>query len=45
MVWTAPDGGTHLGIPIRFASEPGRIDPRLDGLGGSTESVLAELGL
>src|SRR5574340_665750 len=36
MVWTAPDGGKHLGIPIRFANEPGRIDPRLDVLGGST---------
>ena len=45
MVWTAPDGGTHLGIPIRFADEPGRIDPRLDPLGGSTEQVLAELGM
>ena len=45
MVWTAPDGGKHLGIPIVFANEPGRIDPRLDELGGSTEEVLAELGL
>ncbi|MEO6927106.1 MAG: CoA transferase [Rhodanobacter sp.] len=45
MVWTAPDGGTHLGIPIRFAKEPGRIDPRLDGLGESTAEVLAQLGL
>ncbi|MEO5963036.1 MAG: CoA transferase, partial [Thermomonas sp.] len=45
MVWTAPDGGTHLGIPIRFANEPGRINPTLDTLGGSTTDVLAELGL
>ena len=45
MVWTAPDGGKHLGIPIRFANEPGRIDPRLDDVGGSTAEVLAELGL
>lgn len=45
MVWSAPDGGTHLGIPIRFANEPGRIDPRLDGLGESTRDVLGELGL
>ncbi|MEO8778915.1 MAG: CoA transferase [Rhodanobacter sp.] len=45
MVWTAPDGGKHLGIPIRFANEPGRIDPVLDRLGGSTAAVLAELGL
>ena len=45
MVWTAPDGGKHLGIPIKFANEPGRIDPRLDEVGGSTAEVLAELGL
>ena len=45
MVWTAPDGGRHLGIPIRFANEPGRIDPRLDGIGESTTDVLASLGL
>lgn len=45
MVWTAPDGGRHLGIPIRFANEPGRIDPHLDDVGGSTAAVLAELGL
>ena len=45
MVWIAPDGGRHLGIPIRFANEPGRIDPRLDDVGGSTAQVLAELGL
>ncbi len=45
MVWTAPDGGTHLGIPIRFANEPGRIDPHLDQVGESTRAVLADLGL
>ena len=45
MVWTAPDGGKHLGIPIRFANEPGRINPHLDGIGESTAAVLAELGL
>ena len=45
MVWTAPDGGRHLGIPIRFANEPGRIDPRLDDVGASTVAVLADLGL
>lgn len=45
MVWTAPDGGRHLGIPIRFANEPGRINQQLDTLGQSTEAVLAELGL
>lgn len=43
MIWTAPDGGTHLGIPIHFANEPGRVDPYLDALGASTAQVLAEL--
>lgn len=45
MVWEAPDGGLHLGIPIRFSHEPGRIDPRLDDVGESTDEVLGELGL
>ena len=45
MVWTDPSGGTHLGIPIKFAEEPGRIDPRLDAVGASTADVLAQLGL
>ena len=45
MVWTDPDGGKHLGIPIRFAEEPGRINPHLDGIGESTAAVLAKLGL
>lgn len=45
MVWTAPDGGTHLGIPIRFAHEPGRINPALDGPGESTAEILRELEL
>ena len=44
MTWTAPDGGRHLGIPIRFANEPGRIDPHLDEVGGSTVAVLTALG-
>jgi crotonobetainyl-CoA:carnitine CoA-transferase CaiB-like acyl-CoA transferase len=43
MVWTAPDGGTHLGIPIKFSNEPGRINPHLDALGESTEVVLQAL--
>lgn len=45
MVWTDPQGGKHLGIPIKFAEEPGWIDPRLDGPGESTARVLEELGL
>ncbi|MBS0568580.1 MAG: CoA transferase [Proteobacteria bacterium] len=45
MVWTDRGGGTHLGIPIRYANEPGRINPHLDRLGESTAAVLRELGL
>ncbi len=39
------DGNLHIGLPIRFSDEPGRIDPRLPGLGEHTEAVLAEAGL
>lgn len=39
-----PPGQPHLGLPIRFQDEPGRLDPRLDAPGGSTEAVLVELG-
>jgi crotonobetainyl-CoA:carnitine CoA-transferase CaiB-like acyl-CoA transferase len=42
MVFTDDRGGTHLGIPIRFREEPGRIDPTLDPPGGSTDSVRVE---
>ena len=45
MVWTDEQGGKHLGIPIKFANEPGRINPKLDGIGQSTAAVLAQLGL
>lgn len=39
-----PAGQPHLGIPIRFADEPGRLDARLEEQGESTDAVLAELG-
>jgi crotonobetainyl-CoA:carnitine CoA-transferase CaiB-like acyl-CoA transferase len=39
MVRTDACGGMHLGIPIRFLDEPGRIDPRLDPPGASTDAV------
>ncbi len=41
----APAGQPHLGIPIKFTEEPGRINPSLDGLGASTAAVLREAGL
>jgi crotonobetainyl-CoA:carnitine CoA-transferase CaiB-like acyl-CoA transferase len=34
------DGNLHIGIPIRFRHEPGRIDPRLPKLGEHTEALL-----
>jgi len=45
MVWTDAQGGTHLGIPIKFAHEPGRINPHVDAIGESTAAILAELNL
>jgi len=39
MVFTDEQGGRHLGIPIRFRDEPGRIDGRLDGPGQSTAAI------
>jgi crotonobetainyl-CoA:carnitine CoA-transferase CaiB-like acyl-CoA transferase len=44
MVVEVPAGQPHLGLPIKFRNEPGRIDPRLDQLGASTDAVLAEAG-
>jgi crotonobetainyl-CoA:carnitine CoA-transferase CaiB-like acyl-CoA transferase len=41
MVFTDQSGGTHLGIPIRFRDEPGRIDPHLEQIGESTDALLA----
>ncbi len=36
---------THLGIPIRYREEPGRIDPEIPQLGEHTHAVLQGLGL
>ncbi len=40
-----PAGQPHLGLPIKFRHEPGRLDGRLDALGASTAGVLGELGI
>jgi crotonobetainyl-CoA:carnitine CoA-transferase CaiB-like acyl-CoA transferase len=37
------EGGSHLGIPIKFENEPGRIDAQLPALGEHSEALLAEL--
>jgi crotonobetainyl-CoA:carnitine CoA-transferase CaiB-like acyl-CoA transferase len=38
------DGQTHLGIPIKFAEEPGAVRPGAPALGEHTASVLAAAG-
>lgn len=37
------EGNLHIGIPIKFRHEPGRIDPLLPKLGEHTEEVLGSL--
>ena len=44
MVVEDPPGTPHLGLPIKFREEPGRLDPRLEELGESTRAVLREAG-
>jgi crotonobetainyl-CoA:carnitine CoA-transferase CaiB-like acyl-CoA transferase len=39
-----PDGQTHLGIPIKFANEPGAILPNAPTLGQHSRSALAAAG-
>lgn len=36
------DGNLHIGLPIKFRDEPGRLDPRLPALGEHTAEVVAE---
>lgn len=37
------DGNPHIGTPLKFLREPGRIDPRLAALGEHTQEVLGAL--
>ena len=39
------DGQSHLGIPIKFADEPGAIRPVAPALGEHSRSALAERGI
>jgi crotonobetainyl-CoA:carnitine CoA-transferase CaiB-like acyl-CoA transferase len=39
------DGQTHLGIPIKFAEEPGAVKPGAPRLGEHSESALAASGV
>ena len=43
MVVRDGEGNLHIGIPIKFRDEPGRLDPRLPGLGEDTATILASL--
>ena len=43
MVVRDADDNLHIGIPIKFRDEPGRLDGRLPGLGQDTAQVLASL--
>ena len=45
MVLTDEDGNKHLGIPIRFADEPGRADLRLPAYGDHSRELAQEAGL
>jgi crotonobetainyl-CoA:carnitine CoA-transferase CaiB-like acyl-CoA transferase len=36
------EGNLHIGLPIKFRGEPGRLDPRLPKLGEHTAEVVAE---
>jgi crotonobetainyl-CoA:carnitine CoA-transferase CaiB-like acyl-CoA transferase len=37
-------GQEHIGVPVKFAAEPGRADFRLPRLGEHTEQVLRSVG-
>ena len=39
-----PDGTSHLGIPIKFSAEPGKINPQAPALGEHTGPVLSAAG-
>jgi crotonobetainyl-CoA:carnitine CoA-transferase CaiB-like acyl-CoA transferase len=45
MVLEFPNGQTHLGMPIKFAREPGEVRPTAPQLGEHTASVLRAAGL
>ena len=44
MVVRADDGASHLGIPIKFQEEPGRIEPAVPALGQHSTAILREIG-
>ncbi len=45
MRWQDGAGNDHIGVPIRYAEEPGQPDPTLPALGEHNREVLAACGL
>lgn len=39
------EGNLHIGLPMKFADEPGRLAPAVPALGEHTEEVLREAGV
>lgn len=39
------DGHLHIGLPVKYADEPGRLNPALPQLGEHTEEILRSAGL
>ena len=44
MLVKADDGASHLGIPIKFREEPGRIETDVPALGQHSTAILCEIG-
>lgn len=45
MVVTDSDGREHLGIPVKYANEPGQVNFQSPDLGADTDALLQELGI
>ncbi len=45
MVWQDDAGNRHIGMPIRYLSEPGTPSPRVPGYGEDSAAIAAEVGL
>jgi crotonobetainyl-CoA:carnitine CoA-transferase CaiB-like acyl-CoA transferase len=44
MRWQDPQGNDHIGVPIRFAEEPGKASPDLPRLGEHNRALLGACG-
>ena len=41
---TDAEGNDHIGVPIKYADEPGRVNPALAQVGEHTEEILQRIG-